>query len=51
MARDFSAQLAGQIGEALVVAELGRRDIIATASSGNVPDIDILAYKNGILDL
>lgn len=48
MARDFSAQLAGQIGEALVVAELGRRDIIATAFSGNVPDIDILAYKNGI---
>ena len=47
MARSFKTQLAGQIGEALVVAELGRRDIVATAFAGNVPDIDLLAYKDG----
>lgn len=46
LARNFKTQLAGQIGESLVVAELGRRGIVATAFSGNVPDIDILAYAN-----
>ena len=30
-ARNFSNQLSGQIGEALVVAELGRMGIVATA--------------------
>jgi hypothetical protein len=47
MARSFKTQLAGQIGEALVVAELGRRDIVATSFTGNVPDIDLLVYKDG----
>lgn len=47
MAQNFSNQLSGQIGESLVVAELGRREIVATAFAGNVPDIDLLAYKNG----
>ncbi len=47
MARNFRNQLAGQIGESLVVAELGRRGIIATSFAGNVPDIDVLAYRNG----
>lgn len=47
MSRSYSTQLAGQIGESLVVAELGRRGIIATAFAGNVPDIDILAHKDG----
>lgn len=47
MAKDFSKKLAGQIGEHLVVAELGRRGIIAAPFAGNVPDIDILAYANG----
>ena len=46
MARNFSRQLAGQIGESLVVAELGRRGILATSFAGNVPDIDLLAYAN-----
>ncbi|WP_273145337.1 hypothetical protein [Oceanicaulis alexandrii] len=46
MSRSYSNQLAGQIGESLVVAELGRRGIIATAFAGNVPDIDILAYRD-----
>ena len=39
--KNYSTQLAGQIGESLVVAELGKRGVIATAFSGNVPDIDI----------
>jgi hypothetical protein len=47
MIRNFSTQLAGQIGESLVVAELGRRGIVGTSFAGNVPDIDLLAYKNG----
>lgn len=47
MPRNFNTQLAGQIGESLVVAELGRRGIVATAFAGNVPDIDLLAYRDG----
>ena len=41
-------KLTGQIGEHLVTAELGRRGIIATPFSGNVPEIDILAHNKGI---
>lgn len=48
MPRSFKSRLIGQTGEYLVVAELGRRNIIATPFAGNVPDIDILAYSNGI---
>jgi hypothetical protein len=40
-------QLKRQVGEHLVVAELGRRGIVATPFAGNVPDIDLLAYANG----
>lgn len=47
MPRNFNSQLAKQIGESLVVAELGRRGIVATAFAGNVPDIDLLAYRVG----
>ena len=47
MPRNFKTQLAGQIGESLVVAELGRRGVVATSFAGNVPDIDILAYRAG----
>jgi hypothetical protein len=36
MPRNFKTQLAGQIGEHLVVAELGRRGVVATPFSGNV---------------
>ena len=46
MATGFSTKFTGQIGEYLVVAELGRRTIIATPFSGNVPDIDVIAYAN-----
>ena len=31
-----------------MVAELGRLGVVATPFAGNVPDIDILAYANGI---
>ena len=47
MEKNYTTKLAGQIGESLVVAELGRRGIIATAFSGNVPEIDLLAYRRG----
>ena len=43
MSKGRNNKLAGQIGEYLVCAELGRRDLIATPFSGNVPAFDILA--------
>jgi len=48
MATGLNSKLTGQIGGHLVTAELGRRGIIATPFSGNVPEIDILAHANGI---
>jgi len=45
MATGKDNQLAKQIGESIVVAELGRRGCIATAFSGNVPILDILAIN------
>ena len=47
MGKDFSKKLTQQIGESLTVAELGRQGFIATAFTGNVPVIDVLAYKDG----
>ena len=44
MGKDFSKQLSKQIGENLLVAKLGEFGIVATTLSGNVPDIDVLAY-------
>jgi len=35
--------LTKQIGEYLVAAELGRRGLVATTFTGNVPDFDIIA--------
>ena len=46
--KSFKNQISGQIGESIVVAELGRQGVVATAFSGNVPDIDLLAYYNGM---
>lgn len=43
MRRGRENKLAGQIGEYLVCAELGRRGLIATPFSGNVPTFDVLA--------
>ena len=45
--KNYSTKLSGQIGENLLVAEFGRRGIVASTLSGNVPDIDVLAYKDG----
>jgi hypothetical protein len=45
MTQNFNSQLSGQIGKSLVVSEPGRQEIIATIFSSNVPDIDLLAYK------
>lgn len=48
MASGRNMQLTKQIGENLVVAELGRRKFIATTFAGNVPAFDILAAgENG----
>jgi hypothetical protein len=38
-------QLTKQMGESLVVAELGRQGFIAASFTGNVPDIDVLALS------
>ncbi|HEY5505683.1 MAG TPA: hypothetical protein VIK28_11045 [Sedimentisphaerales bacterium] len=48
MKSGYSNQVTRQIGEHLVVAELGRRGILATPFAGNVPDYDILA--SGLMD-
>lgn len=47
MAKDYRKFLAGQMGESLVVAELGRLGIVATSFSGNLPDADIVAFYEG----
>jgi len=43
MATGRSTQLTRQVGEHLVVAELGRRGLIAAPFAGNVPLFDLLA--------
>ena len=45
MGKDFSKILSKQIGENLLVAKLGELGIVASTLTGNVPDIDILAYR------
>ena len=45
--KNYNSTYSRQIGEHMVVAELGRREILATPFAGNVPDIDILAYRGG----
>jgi hypothetical protein len=47
MAPRHDTQLTRQIGEHLVTAELGRREILASPFAGNVPLIDILACNKG----
>lgn len=42
MATGLSNKLAGQIGEYLACAELGRRGLIATTFTGNVPEYDLI---------
>ena len=43
MSSGHGNKLTGQVGEFLVCAELGRRGLIATPFSGNVPTFDVLA--------
>lgn len=43
MATGRANKLTGQIAEHLVCAERGRRDVIATPFSGNVPKFDVIA--------
>jgi hypothetical protein len=47
MKKSFKTNLIGQFGEHLVVAELARREIVASTLAGNVPDVDVLAYFDG----
>jgi hypothetical protein len=51
MSRGLSNKLAGQVGEFLVCAELGRRGFIATSFSGNVPEFDLIVADNSLKTL
>lgn len=48
MANGLSNKLAGQIGEYLVCVELGRRGLIATTFTGNVPEYDLLVCDDAL---
>jgi hypothetical protein len=46
MKKGLSNKLAGQVGEYLVCAELGRRGLIATSFTGNVPEFDLIVAND-----
>ena len=46
MKKGLHNKLAGQIGEYLVCAELGRRGYIATSFTGNVPEFDLIVAND-----
>lgn len=46
MKKGRSNKLAGQIGEYLVCAELGKRGFIATSFTGNVPEFDLIVAND-----
>lgn len=46
MKKGRSNKLAGQIGEYLVCAELGKRGYIATSFTGNVPEFDLIVAND-----
>jgi hypothetical protein len=46
MATGLSNKLTGQIGEYLACAELGRRGLIATTFTGNVPEFDLIVCND-----
>ena len=48
MASGLSNKLVGQTGEYLVCAELGRRGLIATTFTGNVPEYDLLVCDDSL---
>ncbi|ARE81884.1 hypothetical protein ROSMUCSMR3_00379 [Roseovarius mucosus] len=47
MVKDYKRYRVAQMGESLVVAELGRNGIVATSFSGNLPEADIVATCDG----
>ena len=48
MKKGLNNKLAGQIGEYLVCAELGKRGFIATSFTGNVPEFDLIVADNDL---
>jgi len=48
MKKGLNNKLAGQIGEYLVCAELGKRGYIATSFTGNVPEFDLIVANNNL---
>ena len=46
MKKGRNNKLAGQIGEYLVCAKLGRRGYIATSFTGNVPEFDLIVAND-----
>ena len=48
MKKGRSNKLAGQIGEYLVCAELGKRGFIATSFTGNVPEFDLIVANDDL---
>lgn len=48
MSKGLNNKLAGQVGEFLVCAELGRRGLIATSFTGNVPEFDLLVADEAL---
>ena len=51
MNKGLRNKLAGQVGEYLVCAELGRRGLIATSFTGNVPDFDLIVADSSLLTI
>jgi hypothetical protein len=48
MKKGRNNKLAGQIGEFLVCAELGKRGFIATSFTGNVPEFDLIVADDNL---
>jgi len=48
MKKGRNNKLAGQIGEFLVCAELGKRGYIATSFAGNVPEFDLIVADDNL---
>lgn len=51
MSKGLRNKLAGQVGEFLVCAELGRRGFIATSFTGNVPEFDLIVADGSLKTL
>ncbi|MDO6814112.1 hypothetical protein [Cobetia amphilecti] len=51
MKKGLKSKLAGQVGEYLVCAELGRRGLIATSFTGNVPEFDLIVANDSLQTL